>query len=1322
MRGFVRRLFVCVLLAVAVEGFAVRGAFAQGSSTSSIAGTVVDTSGAAIPGADITATATATGTTFRAVSTDVGAFTIPAVPSGTYTVTVTLQGFKTAVLKDVGVSVSGPANIKATLQIGGVEESVTVGASSEIVQTQSTSVAQTLSARQIQNLPVPGRAAFDLVAYMPGVTSTDGTIRGATVNGLPQSAVNLTLDGMNIQDNYLKTSDGMFARVSPRLDAVEEVTIATASQGADMAGQGAVQVKFVTRGGTNKFSGSGYYYLRRDWMNTNTWFNLHRNVDAAGNALSKPVLSQYQPGFRVGGPVMIPGLWNGRDKAFFFVNYEEVRSPGAVTNTRTIMSPLSEQGQFQYAGGPTVDLLALAARNGQVARIDPIIGKMLSDVRASTSQGTVSATTDPLTQTFAWQAPTTSKTTYPTLRVDYNLTSKHRVTFTTTRNHILSDPDTTNTQQTVFPGFPVHGLQDSQRYSGQGSLRSTLTNNMVNEMRFGATGGATKFSPDLAISMYGGTPVGDMHGYSISWSNFKSLSNPSPASATSAREGKTRVFEDTLNWIKGAHAISTGLSYTRAGVWLYNQQLVPTITLAGTVTGDAADAMFSAANFPGASATDLTNARTLYGVLTGRVTSIGRNARIGGDGNYTVLGASNQYGTLPQWGTFVQDAWRWKPNLTINAGLRYDVQMPFFSLNDSYSMATLGDIFGVSGTGSDFAPGSTVTGLGNLFKPGVLQGSATTFKAFPKGAKAYNTDWRDFAPSVGAAWTLGKDEGFLHTLLGNAGNSVVRAGFSRAYQRGGMSDFTGVFGSNPGIAIDATRGQTNNNLGTPLPLLLSGGDLSSPAVPASRIFPMAVPNASSSVFTFDPNIKTPYGNSFSGGWQRGITRDMSIEARYIYTKSVGTWTTNNTNGYLNYNELNIVENKFVNEFRVAQGNLQANIAAGPGRGCIGGVTTAGCQNNFAFTGAPGTSPLPIFLAYLNGSAAVSDPTKYTGNNWTNTTLVQSLFPLNPNPFAAANAIRTSASLLANGGTAGMPSNFFVANPDVSAADVVGNGPDTHYHGIQLVLNRRFARGFLFQSNYSYGKGYQQQFYSFHKPYMETEENFSNSGNGSATGNVRHVWSTNWVYELPFGRGKLLGGNAGPVVQRIIGNWSFQGVARLQSGRMVDFGDVRLVGMSADDVRKSFKPRLVTDPVNPFRTLVYLLPQDIIDNTVKAFSVNATGYSNGAPTGRYFAPPNGPDCLETAQTSNSNTLTAFGDCGVRSLIATGPKVMRFDMSLVKQIPIAKGVNLETQLQVFNVFNRVNFNPVTGIGAVSDSFQVTGAVDQSRTMQMAFRIQW
>ncbi|HEX6973199.1 MAG TPA: carboxypeptidase-like regulatory domain-containing protein, partial [Vicinamibacterales bacterium] len=209
-------LLAAVLAVAATAGFA----RAQGGATSTISGSVVDTSGGIVPGADITAKQDATGTAFTAVSGSDGRFTIPAVPTGTYTIIVSLSGFKTVQLKDVVVTGAGPANVKATLEIGGLEETVVVGGATEVVQTQSSSVASTLSERQIASLPVAARAAFDLVAYIPGVSSSDGTTRGATVNGLPSSAVNITLDGMNIQDNYAKTWDGMFTRVSPRIDAV----------------------------------------------------------------------------------------------------------------------------------------------------------------------------------------------------------------------------------------------------------------------------------------------------------------------------------------------------------------------------------------------------------------------------------------------------------------------------------------------------------------------------------------------------------------------------------------------------------------------------------------------------------------------------------------------------------------------------------------------------------------------------------------------------------------------------------------------------------------------------------------------------------------------------------------------------------------------------------------------------------------------------------------------------------------------------------------------------------------------------------------------
>ncbi|MEX1129328.1 MAG: carboxypeptidase regulatory-like domain-containing protein [Vicinamibacterales bacterium] len=1275
--------------------------YAQGGAASTLSGVVMDASGGVIPGANVVVKSDTTGTEYTAVTDTNGTFTIPAIPPGLYTATISLQGFKTAVLKDIIINVGVPASVKASLEVGGLEETIVVAGASEVLQTQRTAVATTLTEKQIMNIPIPGRGAFELVGLLPGVASSTGSIRDSTVNGLPQSSVNITLDGMNIQDNYAKSWDGMFTRVSPRLDAVEEITVATASQGADTAGQGSVQIKFVTRSGTNQYMGSGYYYMRRDWMNTNSWFNLNRNVDATGKPAAKSVLKQYQPGGRFGGPIV-------RDKAFFFINYELVHTPGTRGDTRTIMSPSSERGVFQYGGRPAVDLMQLAASNGQVSTIDPVIAKLLGDVRAaSATTGTVSDTNDPLVQSYFWQQATKGETKYPTVKLDYNITSNHRATFSTTRNNLLSNPDTTNSRQQVFPGFPFRGLQDSKRYTMTGSVRSVLSSNLVNEFRLGATGGPTKFSPDINPGMFD-APVGNMGGYGISWSGFRGISNTYTTTNYSAREGSTKVVENTLNWLRGRHGLSIGASVTRADVWLQNKQHVPSLTL-GMATGDPADSMFNTTNFPGATGTDLTNARNLYSVLTGRITSIGREARIGADGKlYQILGESMQEGRLWDVGVFLQDSWRWRPNLTVNAGLRYGVQLPFTALNNSYSTATVADLFGITGPGAGFVPGSLVTGTGNLHKPGVFEGSPTTYKLLEADTRAYKTDWNNLAPSIGAAWTFGFADGWGRKIFGSEDSSVLRAGYNLAYQRGGMSDFVEVFGNNPGILIDATRNQNNGNLGT-LPVLLRSSDLSAPAIPLERVYPMAVPSVSSNVRVFDPDIKVPWASSYSIGLERALARDLSVEVRVVHTDSKGGWTLNNLDGQRNYNELTTVENGFIDEFRVAQANLFANVQAGRG-------------NTFAYTGVAGTSPLPIFFAHLNTSGSAGTPASYTGSGWTNTTLVQSMFRLNPNPLTAANQLRSTASFRTNMVRAGLPANFWVVNPDVTTAGMITNGGDTSYNGVQLIVNRRFARGFMAQANYSFASGHQQDFYSFRKPYLRVKQSQTRADTTAGSGIITHALAMNWVYELPFGTGKRFASNVNPWVDRIIGSWSFQGVGRFQSGRLIDFGNVRMVGFDAKELQKMFKIRMTKDQNNQYRTLVWILPEDVIDNTIKAFSLNATGYASGEPAGRYFAPANGPECLEVAATSNTSSTAGYGDCGTGSLTVSGPKVIRWDMNLVKQIPLAGRLRLEYQLQVFNVFNRVNFNPTNFIGTVVDSYQVTGAVDQARTAQMAFRFSW
>ena len=166
-----------------------------------------------------------------------------------------------------------------------------------------------------------------------------------------------------------------------------------------------MQIRFVTRSGTSRFSGSGYYYLQHNKLNSNTWFN-NRDLPPGPNGKApKADDVLHQPGARFGGPIIIPGVWTNRNKAFFFFNYEESRSPGANTENRTVLHPRAEQGWFRYtASGQTreVNVLSLAGAAGFVNTIDPTIGRLVGDIRARSRAAASSINPDPMTQQFTY--------------------------------------------------------------------------------------------------------------------------------------------------------------------------------------------------------------------------------------------------------------------------------------------------------------------------------------------------------------------------------------------------------------------------------------------------------------------------------------------------------------------------------------------------------------------------------------------------------------------------------------------------------------------------------------------------------------------------------------------------------------------------------------------------------------------------------------------------------------------------------------------------------------------------------------------------------
>jgi hypothetical protein len=193
---------------------------------------------------------------------------------------------------------------------------------------------------------------------------------------------------------------------------------------------------------------------------------------------------------------------------------------------------------------------------------------------------------------------------------------------------------------------------------------------------------------------------------------------------------------------------------------------------------------------------------------------------------------------------------------------------------------------------------------------------------------------------------------------------------------------------------------------------------------------------------------------------------------------------------------------------------------------------------------------------------------------------------------------------------------------------------------------------------------------------------------------------------------------------VIGNWAINMTGRVQSGSVLDFGNVRVVGMSIKELQQAFAIRKAPDPNNPGRDIIYTLPQDIIDNTIKAFSTSSTtltGYSAlGAPEGRYLAPANGPDCIQLVR----------GDCAPRDVFVNGPIFSRIDLTMKKRVPFGGTKSVEVEVDVFNVFNAINFNAVASAGSSATLDQVTSAYSDvnntfdpgGRLGQIVWRVNW
>jgi hypothetical protein len=908
--------------------------FGQSTSSGSLSGTVADPNGAVVANATVVVKNIATSQEFSAQTNGEGTFNVPALSAGAYTAVVTAPGFKTASVEGITIIVGTPSSIKVALEVGAANETVTVsGAGGELLQTESQTVGASISGRQITNLPFASRNALDLLLFLPG-TSTAGRPRQSTVNGLPKSMLNITLDGLNIQDNLLKGSDGFFTSIQPKTDAVQEVTVSTATPGAESNAEGAVQIKFTTRSGGTEFHGSLYEEHRDKSLNSNFFWNnenlapkphFGKPASPDDKAPRTPMLLN-QFGGRIGGPMKIPYVFRGDRKGFFFVNYEEYRLPEATLRSRGVLSPNAIAGKFT-SGSTTTDLYALAAASDcdpNTAGLqpcpstpDPVIASVLGLTRGAA--GTYSPTSDPNIQTLTFTNSGGQKRQFPTVRLDFEVNKSNHIETIWNYQVFRSKVDFLNNADPFAPGFPNFGSQDSNRYSSSTGWRATIRPNLVNEARFGVQMSNTLFFPQNNAAQFanqGGFSLGIGRAASAATSGL-AISAAADAIAPlttinnpQRRNTPTMQFSDNLNYVRGKHVFNFGANVTQISTFLFNTTngAVPAVGVGQEVSDPIEASMFNAVNFP--SATARLQADQLYRVLTGRVTLINHAAGLNEAGTaYSLDGSVIRRYRQREIGIYAQDSWKFRPNLTLNYGLRYEVQYAPISRNNGLTTTTFAGLFGTSG--SDF---------NSLFKPGATGGTATTFDRLAPGQHLYNTT-HNFAPTVGFTYQPNFKQGWLKRLTGSSGQTVIRGGYAIAYDREGLNLTDQIFGGNFGGTTDLTQ-LAGSPTGFPRGTLLRSlppppGNLPAPVFP---LIAKAEDNASA--FGIKPNLKTPYVISFSGSIQRELTKDTVLEIGYVGNRG------HQLLRLYNINEVNTLENGFASEFKQAAINLAANVAHG----------------------------------------------------------------------------------------------------------------------------------------------------------------------------------------------------------------------------------------------------------------------------------------------------------------------------------------------------------------------------------------------------------
>ncbi len=810
-----------------------------------LSGRIKDASGAAVPGATVTATSRTTRTGTVAISDNTGFFTFPNLAPGHYDVAAELQGFKKSLRQDIVLDAASSLSVDFALETGAVTEEVTVTAESPRLQTD-TSLRKTIESRDIEQLSFSGRNPIGVVGLKPGVVGgsfnnynfSDLGNGGFSINGSRTDENNITVDGATA----IRTrSNGAIVGIQ-NVDALQEVQVLTGDYMPEYGRVSGGQVRMITKSGGNRFTGSGSFFYRDDKLQANTWTR-NKSPNASENRGAAP-FNYKQYAYSLGGPLQ-------KDKLFFFAAQEWVNYFQVQTNTATVPSEAMRRGDFSELLTPGNVYFSTA----QVIR-DPLTGLPFSgniipaNRLSANGVGLLSVYPLPTPGFRSGSANAIVNSENPqdqrkdNFRFDYRANAKNTFTYRYGKYSWVAVD--------AFRGtFPFARTDwDRPNKTQTASWTSTLRNNVVNEATYTSSLDEVfinVFQSDLyKRSKYGITypylfPENKEIADKIPTITIASLSEIDGGPYPSSSRGPIHTFADTMTWVKSRHTFKGGLVMEYSGEDDFDQINVQPIP--GSTNNQNGRFQF----------TNSSSARTGVAIA---------DAAMGLFANYAEIGQR----ALTKWralatDVFVQDSWRPRSNITIEGGVRYVLWPPFHSLTNN--IATFNPAY------YSTANQAVLDSSGRIISGPRYNGIVLPGTGFPTSASnlaVYND------PAVKALF-VGAPLGLTQTH-----KNVFEP-------RGGMS-----YGLNDKTILKVSGGVFHNRVTLNDSLLLGGNPPFQPQVSVSNGSvdnPGGVGGAGTLPFgmtAIDPVFKHPVGYTYSAGIQREIPLGFVIDAAYVGRK------------------------------------------------------------------------------------------------------------------------------------------------------------------------------------------------------------------------------------------------------------------------------------------------------------------------------------------------------------------------------------------------------------------------------------------------------